>query len=113
MKNTFFYSHLIEVESVTFELDELDLTKEQKNHLSKLIDSSLHNTVLDAILSELKDHEKRVFMQHLTEGKHDQIWKFLNSRIDGVETKIKKAAKDLKDKMQKDIEKSKKQGGED
>ena len=113
MKNTFFYSHLIEVESVTFELDKLDLTKEQKNHLSELIDSSLHNTILDAILSELKDQEKRVFMQHLKEEKHDQIWKFLNSRIDGVEIKIKKAAKDLKDKMQKDIEKSKRQRGED
>lgn len=105
----YFYSHLIEIESIIVELDKLDLSKEQKVHLTSLIDSSLHHTILDVILSQLNDQEKRVFMQHLTEGIHDKIWKFLNDKVDGVEDKIKKAAQDLKVKLHEDVKKAKKE----
>lgn len=104
-----FYSHLIEIESVLEELDKLDLLHVQKTHLTSLIDSSLHHTILDAILSHLNDQEKRVFMQHLTEGSHDKIWKFLNGKIDNVESKIKKAAQDLKVQLHEDVRKAKKE----
>lgn len=99
----YFYSHLIEIESILIELDKLDLKDEQKIHLTNLIDSSLHHTILDAILSQLNDQEKRVFVNHLTAGKEKEIWELLNSRIDNVEEKIKKAAHELKDKMHEDI----------
>lgn len=103
----YFYSHLIEIESILVELDELDLHKEQKNHLTSLIDSSLHHTILDAILSHLQDPEKRVFMQHVTGGNHDKIWKFLNGKVEGVEDKIKKAAEDLSFLLHEDLKQSK------
>lgn len=103
----YFYSHLIEIESVISELDKMELSDEERIHLAKLLDSSLHHTILDAILSELSDQEKRVFMQHITEGNHDKIWKFLNENIDGVEDKIKKVAEDLKKELHKDLKKAK------
>jgi len=80
-----FYSHLIEIESVNVELYKLDLSKEQALHLAGLIDSSLHHTILDTILSKLSSSDKRVFLNHLKEDE------------------IKKAAKDLKDQLQKDL----------
>ena len=104
----YFYSHLIQIESVVSELDKMDLTKEERMHLAELVDSSLHHTILDAILSELSDDEKRVFMQHVAQGDHDKIWRFLNEKIDKVEEKIKNAAEDLKIRLHKDLKESQK-----
>lgn len=103
-----FYSHLIEVDSIILELDQMDFSNEERLHLANLIDSSIHHSVLDAILSELSQSDKRVFMQHLNEGDHDKIWKFLNNKVDGVEEKIKKAADDLKIELHKDLKEAKK-----
>ncbi len=99
MKN--FYSHLVEVESIIVELDKLDLSKEQRHHLASLVDSSLHHTILDAILSQLNESDKRVFIQNIDDN--DKTMKFLNEKIDKVEEKIKKAADDLKSEIKKDL----------
>lgn len=101
--NNYFYTHLIEVESIIVELDKMDLTDEQKLHLASLIDSSLHQTILDAILSELSDTDKRAFMQYLDKRDHEKIWKFLQEKVDRVEEKIRKAAEDLKMQLHKDL----------
>ena len=99
----YFYSHLIEIESIVVELDKLDLSPEQREHLTNLIDSSLHHTVLDAVLSELPPHDKKVFLQALKEDDHSKIWQFLNEKVDNIEEKIKKAADDLKSELHKDL----------
>lgn len=104
----YFYTHLIEIESVITELDKLDLDPEQKKHLSHLIDSSLHQTILDAVLSELPLSDKRVFLNHLKEDNHDKIWQFLNEKIDNIEDKIKKTADDLKLQLHKDLKEASK-----
>lgn len=103
----YFYSHLIEIESIITNLDKMNLSKEEKLQLAYLIDSSLHHVILDAILSQLSPSDKRVFMQYLSEGDHEKIWKFLNEKVDGVEDKIKKVAEDLKKELHQDIKQSK------
>ncbi len=105
----YFYTHLVEVESIIVELDKMNLSEEEKLHLATLVDSSLHHTILDAVLSELSASDKRVFIKHLNEGDRDKIWKFLNDKVDGVEIKIKKAADDLKRQLQQDLRKAKRQ----
>jgi hypothetical protein len=108
MSNNLFYSHLVEIESINVELDQMDLSTEEKLHLAKLVDSSLHHTVLNAIFSELKDEDKRRLVNHINENDHDKIMKFLNERVDKLEEKIKKAADDLKIELHKDIKEAKK-----
>ena len=98
-----FYTHLIEIESIIIELDKLGLSEEQKIHLTDLIDSSLHHTILDAVLSELSPSDKRVFLNHLQENDPSKIWKFLNGKIDNIEEKVKKAANELKLELHKDL----------
>lgn len=98
-----FYAHLIEIESIVIELDKMDLTKEQKIHLASLIDSTLHHTVLDIILSQLSDNDKRAFLHNLNENDHNKIWKFLNEKVDNIEDKIKKAVEGLKVELHKDL----------
>lgn len=107
--NNYFYTHLIEFESIIVELDKMDLTDEQKLHLASLVDSSLHQTILNAIFSELSDADKRIFVQHLDKKDHEKIWRFLTEKVDRVEDKIKKAAEDLKKELQQDLRKAKKQ----
>lgn len=107
--NNYFYTHLIEVESIIVELDKMGLTDKQKSHLASLVDSSLHQVVLDTIFSELSDADKKVFMQHLDNRDHEKIWRFLMEKVDRVEDKIKKAAEDLKKELHQDLRKAKKQ----
>lgn len=104
-----FYSHLIEIDSIILELDKMNLSEEEKLHLAKLVDSTLHHTILDALLSELSESDKRVFTQHLNSGNHDEIWKFLSDKIAGVEEKIKKTAEDLKKELHQDLRKARQQ----
>ena len=108
---TFFYSHLIEIESVIVELDKMDLSKQQRLHLAQLLDSSLHHTILDAIFSQLSEDDKKVFASYLAEGHHEKIWKFLNEKVENVEDKIKSAAEDLKKQLHKDLKEAKKLHG--
>ncbi len=98
-----FYSHLIEIESVIVELDKMDLSDEEKKHLATLIDSSIHHTILDTILSELSEQDKRVFVNQLNVGDHQKIWDFLNAKVDNIEDKIKKAAEDLRIELHEDL----------
>lgn len=103
----YFYSHLIEIESLIIELDKMSLSDEEKMHLSNLLDSSLHHTILDAVLSQLSDEDKGRFLNHLEKDDHIKIWQFLKKRVDNIEDKIKKAADSLMEELHDDIKKAK------
>lgn len=98
-----FYSRIIEIDSLIVELDKLDLSTDEKIHLASLIDSNLHQTILDAVLSELSDKDKEIFLTHLSKNDHDKIWQHLNEKVESIEEKIKKAAESLKQDLHKDI----------
>jgi len=106
-----FYSHIIEIQSITEHLEDMDLADEEKLHLGQLVDANIHNTILYAILDELSEKDKEVFMQKLSTGDHQEIWGFLNDRIDRVEEKIQKAADDLKNELHEDIKDAKRLKG--
>lgn len=103
-----FYSKVTQIETLKVELEDLNLTQEEKAHLSRLIDASLHNTILDLILSELSEEDKRVFLDHLVTDDHTKIWQHLNKNIEGVEKKIRKAADELHKELKRDIHEVKK-----
>lgn len=99
----YFYSHIIEIDSLTIELDQMDLSIDEKNYLIDLLHSNLHHAILDFILSQLSEEDKKVFLAHLSRNKHDKIWNHLKEKIENVESKIKKTAEDLKKEFHKDI----------
>ncbi len=100
---SYFYSKLVTIEEIWEELSSLDLSIPERKHLAELLDSSLHHTILDAILSELSDQDKKVFLSNLSENDHSKIWSFLNGKVDNIEEKIKKTAEDLKSELKKDL----------
>ena len=98
-----FYSHLINIQELIIELDTLELSKKEKHELAQLLDSNLHHTILDAVLSELSEEDKRIFIHHLEKGEQKEIWDFLNTKVESIEEKVKKAADDLKEELRKDL----------
>lgn len=98
-----FYSHLVEVDTLHIALDDLDMTDDQKNEVKKLLDESIYHTVLETILMELSEEDKKIFLTHLLDDDHGKIWEFVNGRVEKIEDKIVKAAEDIKRELHGDI----------
>lgn len=95
---------MVEIETIAMRLQYLDLSEEERTHLLGLIDSSLHHAILDAVLSELSEKDKKRFLEHVGTEEHDKLWKFLNEKVDNIEEKIKKTADSLTKELHKDID---------
>lgn len=98
-----FYSHIIETSSLSLALGDIELKQEERIHLIELVDSQLHHVILDTVLSHLSEEDKKIFLQHYSSDRHDEIWKLLHEKVENIEDKIKKAAEDLKRELHKDI----------
>lgn len=103
-----FYSHLIEIETLTVELEKIELADHEKHELAHLVEGNIHNTVMDAILSKIPEPEKEKFLKIATSEDHKKIWEFLKSKSENIEEDIRKAASDIKKKLQEDIAVAKK-----
>jgi hypothetical protein len=102
-----FYSHIVDIESIHTELNALDMSHEERLELILILESSIHHVVIDRVLSELSEEDKKIFLSHLMSDKHDEIWKLLNEKVDKIEEKIKKEVADLKKEIHEDIKESK------
>lgn len=98
-----FYSFLVENETVKLELDSLDISKEEKEHLVSLVESTVHFTVIDTVLSELPEKDKKIFLQNLRSKNHDNIWKHLHKKTEQIEKKIIKAVGELTKDLRRDL----------
>ncbi len=107
-KNTHFYHSIIEIDSLFVELDHLDLSESERHHLSELIDTNLHHEIVDVILSQLDEDDKKVFLNHLSRGDDKQIWDLINAKAENIEDKIKSAAESVKKELHEDISEAKK-----
>jgi len=104
----FFYTKLVNIETLISNLDELDLSAGEKAHLANLVDSSLHSAILDEILSNLSPEDKKLFLEKLeTEKDHDKILEFLNEKIENVEDRVKKVSEQLVSELHEDIKQAK------
>lgn len=103
-----FYSHLIETSVLSLELGDMDLSRQERLELIALVESNLHHVIFDAILSELPEEDKKMFLLHASEDDHDKTWKFLKDKVENIEEKIKKTAHQLKIELHRDIKEAKK-----
>lgn len=103
-----FYAHLVEIETLTVELEKLELADHEKHELAKLLDVNIHNSVMDAILSKIPDSEKKHFAEIASRDEHEKIWEFLKSKSEDIEEDIRKAASEMKKKLHEDIQEANK-----
>lgn len=102
-----FYSFIVETETLFLEIDSLEMSDQEKTHLKSLAESHIHHTVIDTILSELEGEDKKQFIAHLNTKNHEDLWKFLHSRIEDAEDKIKIAARVVHHELLKDVKEAK------
>lgn len=108
MKHKHFYAHLTETTDITLELGELDLTPEERVHLLSLVDANIHSVVVDTILSNLPQEEKKVFLKNLVSQNHEETWKHLKENASDIEGKIKSSIEEATKQLRKDIKLAKK-----
>lgn len=107
----YFYSHLVEIDSITLALDEMNLSDTQKKHLASLIDSTIHHEVLDIIFSKLSLKDKEMLMHKIKKNPEDkEIMKILNEKVDNIESDIKEAVIKLKMQLHEDIKEARQHG---
>jgi len=102
-----FYSNLVDLDSLEIDLDLLTLSKSEKDELLELGHVHVHQTVMDAILSELNGADKKRFLELMAEGRDEKIWEHLNDKVERIEDKITEAAHAIKKEMRADIKKVK------
>ncbi len=98
-----FYHHLIEIDSIHLALGNLDLSPEEKQELLTIVETNINHAIMDSILSELADPDKKVFLSHVVTDDHDAIWKLLNDKIDNAQDKILITINEFKKKLHADI----------
>lgn len=103
-----FYSQVVETSSISLALADIEMSNTERKHLIDLVEENLHQSILDAILSELSEKDKQEFVELYAEGDDKKVWALLSSRIENIEDKIKKTSEDLKKEIHKDIKQSRK-----
>lgn len=99
----YFYAHIIDPEDLHRELDVLDITSHEKNHLTLILESSLHHQIIDLVLTELPDEHKKSFMLHLANDDNESTWKVVEAGIDNPEAKIRECLESFKQEIAQDI----------
>lgn len=108
----YFYSHLIEIESIVVKLDELKLSDTQKVHLTSLLDSTIHQVVLDIILSKLSDEDKKIFVEKMMGDPTDhKLMDFLSTKVENIEEEISQAVENLKEELHQDLQEASQKTG--
>ncbi|QQG43601.1 MAG: hypothetical protein HYW45_01115 [Candidatus Daviesbacteria bacterium] len=103
------YQKIITIEPILQELNQMDLSDEERAHLSELLDSSLHHAILDEILSNLTEEDKKLFLKMLHEDpENEKLVNFLNEKIDRIDERVKKVADDLVKEMHQEVKEAKK-----
>lgn len=103
----YFYSHFISIEILETELDSLSLNKSEKEELLELAHKNIHNEVMDTILSQLDEEDKKKFLKLVEEDEHGKIWDHLKKKTKNIEAKIKQAADQIRQELVEDIKKLK------
>lgn len=108
MQKKQFYSHIVETSSISLTLADMELTSDERKELIGLVELNLHKTILDLVLSELSEEDKKQFLLHMHHDHHEKIWHLLKTKVDHIEEKIQNAAKVLEKQLHEDIKEAKK-----
>ena len=101
----YFYTHLIEIDTLYTQLDSLTLSSTEKKELILIIETTVHHVVLDIALTHLPHHAKKDFVNHVNSSNHKKAMLLLRSHVADIENIIKKEVAVLVKKFQKDIRK--------
>lgn len=104
-----FYDHLIILEEVELEFDNLKLDKEERRELEHLIEETIHHRVMDRILTKLPRQHHEEFLEKFAKTPHNpNLIHYLDHKIkESVEEHIADEMKNLKKELLAELRKQK------
>lgn len=97
-----FYDHLVEVYigDLIVKIEEFDISNEERDHLTGIIDNILHHRLMHLILSGLEREDQEIFLASFTVCPHNiGIMEFLKEKSPDIEDEINSEVEDLKNEV--------------
>jgi hypothetical protein len=107
MQKKHFYSDMIGIQDIYVSLEELQLSSDEKQHLTTLLEANIHATVVNTVLPQLPEEEKKTFLKNLLANDHEKTWQHLNQYSQDIEAKISQSLSKLKAEILEDINQAK------
>ena len=107
-KSNHFYHSVVSMESLRVRLELFEFKDDEKAKLMELAERTLHHSILDLVLSELSDADKKLFLEHHASERHEEIWNLLNSHVKNIKKKIQVTADSVAKKLHTDLKKLRK-----
>ena len=100
-----FYDHLIILDEVEVEINNLGLEHDERQELHDLIEETLHHRVLTRVLEVLPKEHHENFLKEFKKRPHDgALIDYINERIDdSVEKHVTEEIEKLKDELLQDL----------
>ncbi len=99
----YFYSHIIEIGDLHSALDRVGFEDHERKELILLVEDSIFHVVVNTVLTELSEEDKKKFLTHLHEDDNVKLWLHLREKIENVEDKIRAAGEDFLKSLHKDL----------
>lgn len=98
-----FYDHLVKVESLTIQVNRLDLNPSQKKRVNGLIKSSVHYTLVNTLMSDVPEKERPRAIKTLNSGNYNELWSVFDTKKARVEGNLRKAFENLSREILRDL----------
>jgi len=99
----YFYSHIVEIGDLHSALEGAGFEDHERKELVLLVEDSMFHVVVNTVLTELPEEDKKKFLTHLHEDDNVKLWSHLREKIDGVEDKIRVVGEKFLATLHKDI----------
>ena len=90
-------------ENIIVEINSLDVENHEREKLLKMTDELAEHRFLNAVLDNLKEKDKEIFLDYLHGGTPEIVAEFLHRRIEGIEEILKEHGKALEYEIIGDI----------
>ena len=90
-------------DNIIIEINSLDVENYEREKLLKMADELAENRFLNAVLDNLKEQDKEIFLDYLNGGTPELVAEFLHQRIEGIEEVLKEHGKALEYEILEDI----------
>lgn len=103
-----FYDHIILIEDVFMEIEELDISEAEKTQAKKLVDDIMHQKVLLSIFDLLPKEHHEEFLKRFSAAPYDlELLKFLEIKTNrDIYAELILIGEKLKQEMRREIKKT-------
>ncbi|MDP4010862.1 MAG: hypothetical protein Q8P72_01385 [Candidatus Roizmanbacteria bacterium] len=102
--NKQFYTHLIDIEELKVDLEKIEIAPHEHQELLTIAHKTIHHIVIDIVLTELDEKEKKIFLSNLSKDDHTLIWSHLKERVENIDEKIKVASRTIIEELRRDLD---------